>query len=472
MRYYARIGFAIYLVVLFFVVIWLQPKQLGLNLDIGPSSKIDVGLKTWSKLQHGPRRKFINMRNEDDNLIKIENIRKEIKMKNGRFSDSKREPFISHLLSGQVNVCNDNFIGYKNKFAKLANVVIDPKFGEGRQGGENISDVLNQSEESEYYKLKPGFFQTPCRNSIVYDFGGRSYLNDWIKAIRPYENEMTKSYKEVTEWTIALQRHEYVNMYHTMTDWFNTYLVTKVFHLDPKNVTILWIDGHPDGGLDSVWRTIFGKVVRIGEIREPVKFSNMIWGIVGYDSLIEDHFSQEVPYLEDFRTLFLSSFGVTIDDQLDCDKLNVLLIWRRDYVAHPRNPSGSVARKIKNEDELFETMTEVFEGHNVKAMQIDLLPMSEQLSITSKTDILIGMHGAGLSHSLFLPRHAGLIEMFPIYHPNQNMHFKAMATWRHLYYSEWSNYDPSNELENYYTIVDVESVTLLAQEMRTKMCHS
>lgn len=40
------------------------------------------------------------------------------------------------------------------------------------------------------------------------------------------------------------------------------------------------------------------------------------------------------------------------------------------------------------------------------------MPFKEQLEVTANTDILIGMHGAGLTHCLFLPDYAVLFELF------------------------------------------------------------
>ena len=50
--------------------------------------------------------------------------------------------------------CNGNFVGFEHKWALLTNVVVLPDRGYGRSGGEDISEVLNQSEDDEYYKLQ------------------------------------------------------------------------------------------------------------------------------------------------------------------------------------------------------------------------------------------------------------------------------------------------------------------------------
>ena len=145
-------------------------------------------------------------------------------------------------------------------------------------------------------------------------------------------------------------------------------------------------------------------------------------------------------------------------------------MWRRDYVAHPRNPSGEVSRKIKNEDELLKAVKGLLPELDVKGIQIDSLPIEEQLRVISKVDILIGMHGAGLTHTLFLPKHAGLIELFPTYWSSANKHFRSMAGWRGLHYSTWSNKDQSKELPHHYTIINVPTVVKMVHQMHHKLC--
>ena len=40
------------------------------------------------------------------------------------------------------------------------------------------------------------------------------------------------------------------------------------------------------------------------------------------------------------------------------------------------------------------------------------IPFLSQVSITAGTDILVGMHGAGLTHLLFLPDWAEVVELY------------------------------------------------------------
>ncbi|KAH3831156.1 hypothetical protein DPMN_104418 [Dreissena polymorpha] len=366
--------------------------------------------------------------------------------------------------------CNGNFVGFEHKWALLTNVVVLPDRGYGRSGGEDISEVLNQSEDDEYYKLQKGYFTLKClTGSINYQFNKVSHLHKWLNAMDLIESSYgSERYAELC--TIVVQRYEYANLYHTMTDFYNVFLLLEMFNIKSEHVRILLLDGHPHGALDTTWGKLYNGYIRASDIKQPTLFPCMMWATVGYDSPLNQHQVTHVPKLEEFRRFFLRQHGLAINDRINCNNLTVLFLWRRDYLAHPRNPSGTVSRKIRNEEELIAAAKQHFSKHTILDVQLDLLDMTDQLIMVSQTDILIGMHGAGLSHTLFLPQHAGLIELYPTYWSQSNVHFKSMARWRSLHYLSWQNMDSTKELENKYTIVDVNSVKTLLDDMAHKLC--
>ena len=150
-----------------------------------------------------------------------------------------------------------------------------------------------------------------------------------------------------------------------------------------------------------------------------------------------------IPLVEDFHKFFLHQHGISKKTILDCKSLHLVIIWRRDYVAHPRNPSGRIQRKIANEDQLLREANRTGLFSSITGIQLDNLSMKKQLLFISNTDILAGMHGAGLTHTLFLPNHAGLIELFPKYFFEMD-HFKSLAQWPRLHYIRWKNTDQKN----------------------------
>jgi capsular polysaccharide biosynthesis protein len=62
-------------------------------------------------------------------------------------------------------------------------------------------------------------------------------------------------------------------------------------------------------------------------------------------------------------------------------------------------------RKISNEDQVVKALEEVSRGRaSFSSVQLETMTFKEQVELMySKTNILIGVHGAGLSHTVFLP---------------------------------------------------------------------
>ncbi|KAK6174912.1 hypothetical protein SNE40_013472 [Patella caerulea] len=379
--------------------------------------------------------------------------------------------YVCKWLNDRYSDSTGNYAMFAREFALLKDVIVVPGQAMGRVGGENITLVWNQDESAEYLKLNKSYFQLNCDQIQHPPFNGKNHLNDWLGSVTCVSFENLKHDRQVSGLTIAVQRYEYVNFYHTMTDYFNAFLIMILFRKSPKDISILFIDAHPAGSLDATWGNLFNKTYRAGNLATATKFSKMAWNIQSYNSPLNNHGLPYVPYLEEFRTFFLGRHKADKLKILDCKKLSVLFIWRRDYVAHPRNPSGVVSRKIKNEDELLKSVKDVLPGHDIKALQLDKLKMNKQLELISGTDILIGMHGAGLTHTLFLPKHGGLIELYPTYWPQANVHFLTMARWRHLHYLAWKNHDPENEYENKMTYIPPRSLIKMVKEMVKKICN-
>lgn len=68
-------------------------------------------------------------------------------------------------------------------------------------------------------------------------------------------------------------------------------------------------------------------------------------------------------------------------------------------------------RQILNSDQLINALKKN-QTYAVKSVRFErTTPFPEQLEIIRNTDIFIGIHGAGLTHLLFLPKWATIFEM-------------------------------------------------------------
>ncbi|XP_070193837.1 uncharacterized protein [Littorina saxatilis] len=315
----------------------------------------------------------------------------------GQTADLSQDPACPWIKSSVRNA-EHNFVALGNEMAVLRDVTLNPKNFQGTRGGEEIASVFGQKEGSEYFKVQRGFFSLPCKDppkDVKFHVEKQNYrrsnhLNDWLSSLvctsdsRGGEDvdlaaaassnssssgdgttglkvgmvDVARGY--VPGVTLALQRYEYANVYHTMLDWYNAFLSVVILGIDPQAATFILVDGHPWGKLDPTWATMFGgrSVLRAGHLPAETTFECMVWVPNGYHCPLFDTGRTQVPFLPQLREHFFRSYGVQASPGPECKRLRLLLVRRRDYLAHPRNPKG---RKVQQQKT---TTTQQHNNHN------------------------------------------------------------------------------------------------------------
>lgn len=93
-------------------------------------------------------------------------------------------------------------------------------------------------------------------------------------------------------------------------------------------------------------------------------------------------------------------------------------------------------RNVLNEDELVEAIRGITGVEVRQVAYTKEMPFKQQLEITRNTDVFIGMHGAGLTHLLFLPDWAILFEL---YNCEDAGCYRDLARLRGVNYMTWEN---------------------------------
>lgn len=352
---------------------------------------------------------------------------------------------VEEWLHHPTLLCQGAFTGYGNEFAVLQDVEFSP---------DAQFKMKCNSRNFKNYKFTNGM-------------GAPNHLNRWLKALEDTSTNNSKTIEK--KKTIFVLRYEYANLYHQMTDFYNAFLVANLLKIPPDDLDVVLMDRNAPSVLDGAWDVLFGDVKKIKHITKPVLYKEMIWAVIGYNSPMNFHSLNSLPFVNEFSH-FLKARYKAGSKVLDCAGVSILFVWRRNYVAHPGNPTGSISRKIKNEKELIEAVQEVFPGHSVAGIQLDEHEINDQVKWASQTDILVGMHGAGMSHIMELPYHAGVLELFPSYKAKTNRHFRAMARWRGLHYRSWQNVNPNNEFADKNTRIPPIVVTQLLLSLYKDMC--
>lgn len=100
------------------------------------------------------------------------------------------------------------------------------------------------------------------------------------------------------------------------------------------------------------------------------------------------------PLFDDFKKTILNNFDIEYRKN---NTKNITFILRNG------------TREITNIDYVKDNL----QSHNINYIYLENHTIKEQLEIIANTDILIGVHGAGLSWCIFMKRNSTLIEMYP-----------------------------------------------------------
>ncbi|XP_045210370.2 uncharacterized protein LOC123561823 [Mercenaria mercenaria] len=339
--------------------------------------------------------------------------------------------------------CDVSFIGYGHKFAVLRYAHID---------------VKTRTFSIPCVGYKPYYRFTEVREGNI--------LNKWMKNMTLYEYSYSESIKTTT---IAIFRIKAHNLFNSMCDWYNLFLVCTLLNLDPKQVTILFMDDRPPSLLEDLWFILFGKIARYQFMPRENVYKTLVWNIFGYDSPLNTQTLPTLPYLTEFRDFMFNSYDIRPVENLNCKRLNIIIIYRRDFISHPERTNALVYRKFYNNSELLAEVRIAFRGHHVRGMFLEYFSMKEQLKVMTETDILVGMHGAGMTHILFLPPHAGFFEIFPKY-VDFHDRYKALARWKGIRYIAWKNTDPKNEFPDFKTRIPSGVLIEHLKILKRKLC--
>ncbi|KAH3794374.1 EGF domain-specific O-linked N-acetylglucosamine transferase-like [Dreissena polymorpha] len=324
-------------------------------------------------------------------------------------------------------------------------------------------------------------FAVPCSGPLpwyrfIYQWGRPSPLQTWIQHLHAYQPSIAESNKakHATDSVYVIQRIEAHNLYHTLCEWMNVFIVSQILKLNTSNVDIMFIDDRPYNSLESVWRTLFGNVYSHNATDKGIVHRRIVWNMIGYISPANNHDLPELPYIEEFQTFVLDAYGIKKRYHIDCKNVQVSIIYRRDYITHPERITkmkGLVQRKFRNELEILSSVKVAIPLSTVTTLVLEEMSMREQLSVMANTDILIGMHGAGLTHVLFVPDHAVLFELFPNHHSQEiYKHFRTFSKWRFLKYIMWQNDNDALEFDDLSTYVPPEVIIEKCRYIRRYLC--
>jgi hypothetical protein len=339
---------------------------------------------------------------------------------------------------------------------KLRDFIIRPSMIKVAKGEESIEQVLGQAESAEFPEYSKGAILHSCSGMKMDGVRLAHYMNDFFGSM---DSGNLKCQHRVSKPTFAITRYDYANLYHTACDWFNFYQAIQIFGHRSTDINVLLLDGHPKGALDESWEIAFGKVFRIHDFEKfsSVCFDELYIVSPGYKIPLFPGTMNEVDkchsgskHLEDFSQSFIRKYEVTSDSE----KIIIGYIFRKDYLAHPRQGANPrISRKIRNEKELLEYVQNhlsqiIKKKFELVPLYLEKMELREQIKTIAKCQILVGVHGAGLTHALFMKPQTVLLEIAPPSHASLKF-FDILAKAKGLHYIVQTNgiSGPSDNLE-------------------------
>jgi hypothetical protein len=170
---------------------------------------------------------------------------------------------------------------------------------------------------------------------------------------------------ETPPLVLMIMRYEYVNMYHTLTDWFNAVdalamvaagTVPGGASLRTRAVQVVFLDAHPAGSLDATWTALFGRrpLFLAEAVAQQLRMDHVVFVAPGYQSPITAAKSAgseaELPSraLQRFGRYMLLRHGLAVEDEDDDDNdddpdaLGTSRDGRRRQRPHPGTPRRRV----------------------------------------------------------------------------------------------------------------------------------
>lgn len=324
------------------------------------------------------------------------------------------------------------------RFCRAKNIFIDFRHTEtSKHENRYREDILRPGDIGGYCRLN--------REDLVKSSDQKSPLQSWASELQVFTefNETTSFQCDLTISipTILIKLDSGYNMYHHFCDFINLYVSQHMNNSFSKDVQIiLWDTSRNDywSFFSPTWTAFTShRLIHMKEFEgKRVCFQNVIFSFLARMFYGFYYNMPLIPGCTDtslFRSfqqymihrLRIPQFGPMKSNQIRITLLNRTTEFRQilnvnEIVEHLKNTS-----KKSHDDFLINVVD--FNGH---------VPFLQQLNITHNTDIFMGMHGAGLTHLLFLPDWATIFE---IHNCEDKDCYRDLARLRGVKYFTWEN---------------------------------
>lgn len=250
---------------------------------------------------------------------------------------------------------------------------------------------------------------------------------------------------------ILLKREGEGNLWHCMMEIFSLYMTLDILSMstdlhqkdsplpyfnltrDPVDAQIVILDDRVDGPYFDLW-TLFAtrKPIRLKELAADVAITStiqeakVIIPLTGSSNPLWQDDKKvrkctDAPTLSVFADRVIGFYGIPdpVPRTRD-DPIRITFIDRQ-------------GRKLRGQQELFDELGKRYQHISIRLVDFATVSFVEQITIARETEILVGVHGAGLTHTLFMRQGIGaMVEIQPATLKQWN--YRNIAYMRDLHY--------------------------------------
>ena len=344
------------------------------------------------------------------------------------------------------NYYNDIYAHKKGIICEMENIVLDPS--KSRQSGISYTDGPIDFAHQGFPLLSKGFINAECNpksSSLDYAKIYQTYLDSWN-----YEYDSKNEKEELEELApgktvfFISRNQDSPNLFHGNSEIINAISMIYLFNLDPKEIQVIFLESieipvtlenqqrdpdKPEDPFYYIYKNVIsqgGEPIYIKNLKKKYKISKAIHVPINWDSPLFidiqipkcdkisktyklyndwiDKYMDLKPFEDKFITdnetfYYPESVIKSHESDIKFEKI-VTVQWRRVW---PKRRRGQ-HRIFKNAPQLtYKLSTLLPKNILIRLIDFAQLSMKDQISVMRSTDYLIGIHGAGLSLSIFLP---------------------------------------------------------------------
>ncbi|KFY29431.1 hypothetical protein V493_02371 [Pseudogymnoascus sp. VKM F-4281 (FW-2241)] len=249
-----------------------------------------------------------------------------------------------------------------------------------------------------------------------YGTGPRAVLNERVVLDPKFTVE-----EPTRNFTILVKREGSHNPWHSLMEIWSMTMSLDVLRMakepgtnaplysigDVDNTQVMIVDDFEEGPYFDLW-SLFAKrpTVRVRSMTTALTTSeNIIIPLPGASNPVwqgdwDIHNCGRSPLLTTFTQRILSFYGIAATPT---SHPGIVLTFI---------DSGST-RRLLDQDSHLDALRAHIPHLKIQIIDLTTLSFSEQVKVMRGTDILVGVHGAGLTHAMFLPSPAVVIEILP-----------------------------------------------------------